>query len=63
MRSHNAAYVLATRVGTIVGSAPQSVGYYVVRLDELGTYCRVDGETQPLRLVFEASDDLEVLRS
>ena len=63
VRSNNAGYALATRVGTIVGSDPQSVGSYVVRLDELGTYCHVDGQTPPLRLVFEAGDDLEVLRS
>jgi len=59
--SRGAAHVLTNRVGTIVAPDPLNEGYYIVHLDEPGTYYLANGETEPLPDVTEADDNLELL--
>jgi hypothetical protein len=63
VRTDHTMYAFSNRAGTVVGQDPVRAGHYVVRLDEPATYYRQDGRAEPLLLVIEPGDQLEVILS
>jgi len=62
LRGAPSGVTLRNPMGIIIGPDPDWAGYYRVRLDEPASYHRSDGTTEPLPVLREADDNLDIVQ-